>query len=330
MRKLKEHIKNGSYAPVYLLHGEERHLIESYLEKMVAGILASVDASMNYDVFSDPKTGADEIANAIDTLPFFADRRLVVLNRLGLASPGGKEKAEKVVEALAAKPEETYVILVEEKADKRTKLYKHVEKQGHVALFEPLSESATIKYIANTLGRSGKRIDAAAAKHLIDYAGTDLSILNSELEKLAAYVGEEQAVRREDIEAVCTRSIESRIFDLIDCMGAGRRPRALQLYHDLLLSKEAPLRILYMLSRQFRTTYKAKLYQSHGMPEASMAAKLKVHPFAAKKSMQQARSFTLKQLEKALGDCLETEYAIKQGLADPEMAIEGLVIRYSG
>jgi DNA polymerase-3 subunit delta len=209
-------------------------------------------------------------------------------------------------------------------------LYKHIDKAGHVVEFSYLSESDLIKYIASSLGRFGKRIDAATARYLIHYSGTELSVIHQEIQKLADYTGEAGIIGNEDIDAVCIKSIESKIFELVDCMGTNRRARALKLYHDLISSKEPPLRILFMLTRQFRMTYKAKLCHTHGLSDSATIGKMKVQPFLVKKCLVQARAFTIRQLEDALNECLQTEDDIKSGLVDASTGIEGLVIKYSG
>lgn len=330
MHTLKEQLKTKKFSDLYLFYGTESFMLETYKKRLVDALLDVGEREMNYDVFSDLKTSMDAIADAIETLPFLSERRLVIIERLGLFKKTKDSDAQKLLKILEQKPSETIVIVIEEEVDKRIKLYKHFDKAGHAVGFTPLSEEELIKFIARSLSQVNKKIEVSTARFMINHVGSDLSTVSQELQKLIDYAGDDEIVTHEQIDAICQRSVESKIFELVDCMGTNRRSRALKLYHDLIASKEPANRILYMLTRQFRMNYKAKLYHAQGVGDSVIAQKLKVQPFIAKKALSQGRGFKLGELEQALNDCLSTELDIKTGQMDPVMAVELLVMRYSG
>ncbi len=126
------------------------------------------------------------------------------------------------------------------------------------------------------------------------------------------------------------KSVENKIFELVDCMGTKKRARALKLYHDLLASKEPANRVLFMLTRQFRLNYKAKLLQGEGLSINGIASRLKLQSFIARKCLDQSKGFTIAALEGALEDCLQTEIDIRTSVFSPDLAVEQLIIKYSG
>jgi len=328
MEALKRMIKDNTINRVLLFHGPEKYMKDFYLKKTVEAVIGSGDITMNYDVFSDKKTRIDTISDSLETMPFFADRRVVVLKELDLM---GKHKdANDLAGILNTISETSYLIIVETDIDKRKKLYKAVKKIGHIVEFPYLGESDLVKYIARGLGRHKIKISAGDARHMIHYIGGDLTVMHNEIDKLVAYVGEREVVTQEDIEAICQKSVESKIFELVDCMGTNRRARALKLYHDLLLSKEPPNRILFMLTRQFRLIYKTKLMGAEGFSQNDVAKKLKVQSFIVRKCMDQGRSFNITSLESAIEYALQTEIDIRTGVFHPDFAVEQLIIRYSG
>lgn len=328
MEALKAMIKNNSVDRVLLFYGPEKYMKDFYLKKTVETIIGSGDLTMNYDVFSDMKTTMDTISDSLETMPFFADRRVVVLKDLDLT---GKNKyANDLAEMLTKISETTYIIIVEQEIDKRKKLYKAVKKTGHIVEFPYLGESELVKYIARGLGRNKIKISGVDARHMIHYIGGDMTVMHNEIEKLVGYIGDRDVVTKEDIEEICQKSVESKIFELVDCMGTNRRSRALKLYHDLLLSKQPANRVLFMLTRQFRLIYKSKLMSGEGFSQNDVAKKLKVQSFIVRKCIDQGRSFNIRSLESALEDALQTEIDIRTGVFHADFAVEQLIIRYSG
>lgn len=330
MQQVKEMIKNNRFNSLMLFHGEELFMVNFYLKKVTEMIIGDGEITMNYDHFNDKKIDFETLRDSIDTLPFFADQRVVVLENLGLFEKKHSSLANELIAVLEKRPETTYVIIVEQTCDKRTKLYKSIKKVGVISEFPHLGEGELVKYIARNLGKYDKKIDSKTARYLIEHVGVQLTILHNEIEKLANYIGQESVVTISDIEQICPKSVENKIFELVDCMGTKKRARALKLYHDLLSSKEPANKVLFMLTRQFRLNYKAKLLDGEGLSANSIATRLKLQTFVAKKCLNQSKGFSLSVLEDALLACMQTEIDIRTGVFSPELAVEQLIISYSG
>jgi len=330
MEGLKQQIKEQNFKNIMLFHGEETFMLDYYVKKIVELIIGEGEMSMNHDVFDDRKVIFSSIEDSMDTMPFFSENRIIILKNLGLFEKTGTNLAGFLSEKLDKLQLTTYVIIIEPGVDKRTKLYKTTHKKGYICEFPLLSESELIRYIAKTLNPYGKKIEQKEARYLIQYVGDSLNVLNNEINKLINYLGDDEVVSHEAIEAICQKSVESKIFELVDCMGTKKRARALKLYHDLLSAKEPSNRILFMLTRQFRMVYMCKLLIGEGLDSNDISKKLKFQSFVVRKCLEQGKNFSLTALEEALKTCLECEIDIRTGVFMPDLAVEQLIIRYSG
>ena len=116
---------------------------------------------------------------------------------------------------------------------------------------------------------------------------------------------------------------------MVDAIAGHRQAKALELYSDLLALKEAPMRILYLLIRQFRILAETKELAAKGCGASEIAQKIKVPEFAARKNMAQAKGFLGQGLLLALKDGAELEEAVKTGRINDKIAVEILIVKYS-
>jgi DNA polymerase-3 subunit delta len=328
MKGLKKQLQNNEYHNVYLFYGQEKYLLDMYLKKLIDGLLVGNDPTMNYDYFDKNNMNVYKLFDAIETLPFFAERRVIVVNYAKLFK-GKNNNSITIADRITDIPESTVVIFIEEDVDKRGKLYKLINKSGYVASFNKMTENDLVKWVGQKLHNSGKRIEKSVALHFLKTVGTDMANINNELEKLTMYCNDKDIITKEFVDEICTRSIENKIFELVSAMGQNRRERAVLLYHDMIIAKEPPGRILFMLIRQFRLILQSKLLSEKGLGEREIGSKIKIAPFIVRECLRQGKSLTTNNLEQALKDCLETDSNIKIGKVDARIGVEVIIMKYS-
>ncbi|WP_113671293.1 DNA polymerase III subunit delta [Vallitalea guaymasensis] len=328
MKGLKKQLQNNEYNNVYLFYGEEKYLLDMYLKKLIDGLLVDTDPTMNYDYFDKSNMSVDKLFDAIETLPFFAERRVIVVSYAKLFK-GKNNNSNIIADRITDIPKSTTVIFLEEEIDKRSKLYKLINKNGYVASFTKMSENDLVKWVGQKLHGSGKKIEKSVALHFLKTVGTDMASINNELEKVVMYCKDKDVVTKEVIDEICTRSIENKIFELVSAMGQNRRERAVLLYHDMIIAKEPPGRILFMLIRQFRLILQSKLLQEKGLSERDIGSRIKLAPFIVRECLRQGRNLTVDNLKEALKDCLETDSNIKIGKIDARIGVEVIIMKYS-
>ncbi|MBB2183112.1 DNA polymerase III subunit delta [Lachnospiraceae bacterium MD1] len=323
MKVIKEHIRTGSFKSYYLLYGSEDYLKKLYRDKLKNAILKD-DSDMNFSYFEGRDVDPDKVSQIAQTLPFFSDYRLIIIENSGLF------KAQSELSGLIADiPASTIILFVESEIDKRNKLYKFVKDHGTVSEMNGLDEKNLKLFVISLLDAEGKRISESTVLYLLDKTGTDMVNIANEVQKLISYTLNKDIILPEDIDAVITTQVSGKIFQMIDAIGNQQPDKALELYYDLLSVREKPMSILYLIIRHFNILLQAKELQTLGFPSSNMSEKLGVPPFAVSKYLGQSRNFTIKQLKNALEFGTDIEEQIKTGRMLEKIGVELFILTFS-
>jgi len=320
MQRINEDIKQGTFQQIYLLYGEERYLRKQYTDRLHKALCG--DDEMNSHFYEGKEVPVTEIIDMADTLPFLAPHRVIFVSNSGLFKSGG----EKMAEYLSAPNESTYFVFTESEVDKRSKLFKTVQSKGYIAEFTVQDESTLKRWVAGILNKEGKRITENTVQLFLTKTGTDMENIRTELEKLMCYCMDRDVITDEDVNTICTNRISNHIFDMINAIAERRTAQALQLYYDLLALREPPMRILFLITRQYNLLLQVKELKSKGFDNKAIGAKIGVPPFIAGKYVAQASHFKSADLKKAVNQCVEAEEAVKTGRMNDMMSVEILIV----
>lgn len=324
MKTIDEDIKTGQFKQMYLLYGTESYLKKQYKDKL-KNALAMPDDNMNFTAFEGKNSNPKEIIDLAETLPFFAERRVILIEDSGFFKNSCEDLAEYLSEVAPA----TYFIFVEEEVDKRSKMYKAVKKQGSIVEFVAQSEELLTRWILGRLKKEGKNITGSVMQQFLSKTGTDMGNIDRELEKLICYTLGRDVITAEDVEAVVTEQTTNKIFDMVNAIAEHNQKKALDLYYDLLTLKEPPMRIMFLITRQFQILLNIRDMSARGLDNQTMAKVAGVPPFAVKRNVTQAKGFTMTQLKQALRDGVELEESVKTGQMNDQMAVELFIMKYS-
>ena len=323
-------LKAGQVAGCYLFEGAEEYIKQQALKTLCARLLPEGLEQMNLTELADP--GPDELIAAAETLPFMAERRVVVVRDCSLLTAG--RKAEDADRAAAftdyagrIPPTACVVFYVKGRADGRKKLYAFLKKQNAIVDFSPMSDAECAAWAVRAMRRMGKRLDGETAARLVFTVGRDAALLRQEMDKLCAFLGEREEVTAEDIDLICTRSAECTVFQMVDAQVAGDNAAAFRLLEDMLRSGEDRMGVLSMLLRQYRILYHMRCLLDERAPQAAQAQLLGIPPFAVARTQQQARRFERTRLRKAYDFLMDYEYRIKQGRLSQDGCAEGALLR---
>ncbi len=329
MKKLMDDIKRSEFKKIYLLFGEERFLVKLYESRLKEAIITQSTEMMNFDTFKGKDFDVRNVENAIYTLPFMSEKRLVILRDTGLLVSGRKDDTDKMVSILENTPETTVVLFCEEQVDKKNRLYKKISAKGYAVDFKTPSEKELTEWVIRSLKKYGKNISSKDASLFLRSVSHNMSAIDAEVNKLIDY-SKNAIITEEDIEAVCTKSLETRIFDMVEAVGNKNSHAALNIFSNMILMKESPIMVISMLARQFRLILQAKICSEKGMNLEEIAYTLGQRSFAVKESLEQGRNFSNEVLLEAINECLNTDLNIKTGKMNDKMAVELLIIKYSG
>jgi len=334
----------------YIFHGKDDFSLSEDLANL-QGKLAGGDpamADLNTTVLDGSRLTLGELCHVCDTIPFMADRRLVIVHGLlSRLSPSRKTRGQKPSEDeepawkraflndltayLPTMAPSTRLIFVENQALSAShpilKLARAEgkEKRAFIKLFQPPKERNLPGWIERQAQAKGGAITREATTMLAALVGNDLRLLDQEMDKLLLYA-DGRPVTAEDVRTLVSQAREASIFDLVDCVGRRETDRALRLLHRLLDAGEAPLYLLAMLARQVRILMQVSELRAQGLGQKETADRLKLHPYVVGKGWVQAQNFDMAQLEAAHHRLVETDWSIKTGKMGDLLALDMLVV----
>lgn len=325
MKRIAQDIKDGRFSSVYLLYGDEAYLRRQYRDKLKNALVPEGD-TMNCSIYSGRDINIEEIVTIAGTMPFFAERRVVIIENSGWFK-GANERAVELIKTL---PGTTCMIFVEEAVDKRGRLYKAAAAKGYAALCGIQDEETLRRWVMGLLKKEGRTITPDALGLLLDRAGTNMENIKREVEKLVCYKYYDDGINAADVEALCTVQIQNQIFGMVEAVAQKDQKQALALYYDLLALKEAPVKILALIARQFNMLLQVKEMKSKGYQEGDIADQTGLNLYYLKKKyIPQAARFKQPQLESALRACVEADENIKTGRMPDILGVELIIVGLS-
>ena len=347
-RQFNAALKNGDLKRVYLLCGEQAYLRLQNRDKLVKILLGDGDA-MNLSRYAGSEIIARDLIEMAQTLPFFADRRVIVLENTGLLNPKSasrsvtgsrtssqiNEEADRIAGFIPEIPDTTCVVFVEENVDKRGKLYKAIakskkENSGEILECVTPEESDLRAWAGGIFRKNGLSISGRTLALFLEYTGEDMQNIAGEAEKLCCYCMGKKEIGEQDIRDVCSPRIRDRIFDMIEAIALRDRKKALAIYMELCALRTAPQVILSLMRRQFDQLVKIREL-SGSMPDSEIASKVGVPAFVISRRYRPAlKMYSTEELVEALDECITADQESKSGRLDAGIAAEMIIVRHSG
>ncbi len=325
MKSLNEDLKTGNFKQIYLLYGEEAYLKKQYKERFIKAMLPEGD-TMNYAYCEGKNTDIKEVIDLAETLPFFSERRLIVFENTGFFKNSGADMADYISGGI---PDTTYFIFIESEVDKRSKLYKAVKAKGHIAELGVQDENTLRRWVQSLVKKEHKTMEPSDIAYFLNKVGTDMENILREMEKLICYALDRDTLTRADVDAVCVTQITNHIFEMVNAAADKNQRKALDLYYELLALKEPPMRILFLLTREYRLLFHVKALLNQGYGKKEIASKAGLHPFAAGRYMEQAKRFHSKELRETMEEGADMEQRVKTGLLTDHLAVELFLVKHS-
>lgn len=323
---LERHVAGRAPEGLFLLLGDDAWAREEALRRIEAALRAA-DPGFDRTVVYGDEANLDELAVFVGTGSLFGGRRLVIVRRCE-AMPASAY--ERLLPLLSRLPVGVCVVLTGTALDGRLKVTKSLLAAGRVWEFALPAVAEMPSWVAARAAEVGVRLAGDAGQVLLDMVGTDPMTLQTELEKLAAYAGDQPVTAdavREAASIAIPHAAEGAIFQLVEAVADGKPATALSILHDLLAVGEAPLVILSLIGRQYRL-----ILTACGLPAATprtvAARELGVPPAPAQRVLAQARAVGVDGASRALRRVLQADMAIKKGL-EPRLVLETLVVALS-
>lgn len=337
-KDLFKELKQGEVGSLYLFTGDEQLMIRQAVEMLKNQIINPEYSDFNLVWLDGEESPPDKLFGAMETLPFFQDRKLVIVKD----APYFKSSQDKLndaqrerLEALLANPaNDTVLVFLAPQTDKRKRVSKALIAKGQWVSFDKLERSDFEKWVAKQAESAGIKLPPAELKYLMDVSGyldkgSELTLLDigSNLERLFGYAGTAPAVTRGHIDAIFEKPLEYNIFAMVDHIAEGNVSQALGMLRELQQDGEAEIKIQFMIARHYRILLRIQLNKETGVSEKEMASKVGVPPFLVKKYISQANRIGFAGIKKALEQILESDRAMKTGRLDMQVGLEMLIVR---
>lgn len=295
----------------------EPFLAEQAVERVVTRCVDPSMKDLAYSAYYADETKAKEIILEAQTVPFLAERRVVLVRN------AERFDAESGTEALLAYLERpcdmTVFIMVASRIDKRTKFFKTCEKSALIIECPALNERDASDWVRDAARTRGRNIEARAVSEIVRRAGTHLSDLNNALTNVINFLGETgEAIREQDVVAACADVAEEEIWALTDAIARSEPDAALLSLRRLLDLGRHEDEIIGTINWLLKSAYSVAMTQSGPPP---------VSPFLAKKVAPLSEKLGFRKLRDALMLCTDTQFMTRTTGVDTTLAIELLVVK---
>ncbi len=323
-------LKAGKILPVYLFFGDEEFLIQECLDLIIARTVDPGSRDFNFNTVYCKGTPASEIVNLCQTLPFMAERRLVIAKEVEAFKAAD-------LEALTAylgdpSPATCLVLVSHQSRYEKKSVISAVEAVGAAVRFFALLDRDLPAWIENWCRQRGLTIQRDAAVYVWQTLGNDLQAVSNELEKTIIAVKERKNITYDDVKAVVGNFRGYSSFDLADAVGKKKREEAFLILTRLIQEGESPIGLVGSIAWNFRRLLQAKTMIDRGLGPDEAMRKLRppVIFHQAPSFKEQIRSYTLSDLKKAFEVLLDTDRALKSSGLNGRLVLERMILRLCG
>lgn len=327
--KIDDDIKNGLTKNVYLLFGEEYFLVDKYKNQIIKTLIPNKeDYDMNITTFDGDKTEALKVIETTQMMSFTGHRRVIICIDTGLFYKGRSDESEIMTDFLKNSDDDYLILFIEKNVDKRSKLYKIVQKNGIAEEFNELKPDEMVKFIIENVEKNSCSISLSDARYLAFNAYNKIENVLNEVNKLTAYKLND-VITKDDIDLLVSKNLEVRIFELVENIGKKNAKMCIDIFNNMLLVKESPIMILTMIGRQFKILLLCKTLVDEGHSSDFIAKKTKLHPYVVKKTLTSINNFKKITLYNALIDVVDTDEKIKTGKIKDTIGVETIILKYT-
>jgi DNA polymerase III subunit delta len=309
--------------PVYLIYGSEELLLDRAVRRLKERVAAVADLDFNLEAFDAAESSGPDIVNAANTMPFMSEKRLVIVRDVARLPA---DDAAALAEYAKDPAPYTCLVLVASKVNKGSKLYRAVDALGGAFEYAAPKRGEYPAEVTRMFAERGKTARRDAAETLVASIGRDLRRLDTEVEKVTAFVGERAEVTRADVVAVASCGATTSVFDYLDAVGSRDVSTALRQLRALIRSGESAMGIHAMSVRHTRSLLTARALMDRGVRTDQMAQSLSMPPWQVRNAVGQAGNFTQAELIEALRASARAEAEMKTSPVDAGLVLERWVV----
>jgi len=327
---LRKQLKSGLTDRCYLLYGQERYLMDHYARELRKAVLGAEDDSFNLRRLEGKGLNLQDLADALDAYPSFAEKALVEVRDLDIFQLPEADAA-RLLEILRDVPDYCCLLFLYEasefKPDKRKKkLWEGLRSAVSLVEFPLQGQSELSRWIVRHFAARGKEISAEDAAYLIFLCGSEMETLSNEIGKIAVYAAGNR-IAREEIDAAAVPAVEAQTFKLTDALSNRDYEKAAGLMFKLFQLSTEPIAINAMIGSQLRRLYTALLLKRRGGSAAELSAVLvSSGEYACRQYLRICDSFSEDWYRRMIRLSAETDLRMKSSGEAPEDLLRSLFV----
>lgn len=336
IQKELTNIRKGNFASVYLVLGEEKYYIERIREALIENALDEDSMELNFSNYDMHDSTIEDALFEATSFPFFGERRLVFIQNPYFLTGKKVKKApthnlDELEDYLQNPAEFSILVLFApyEKLDRRKKITKLIEKNAQIIDVSSPRPNESSRYIKEVVKEKGFRFSDGAFQLFTERTDGALTSMMHELDKLFLYHADSKNITKEAIQQLVPKTLEQNVFELNTKVLNKQVEASIETYHDLLVQKEEPIKIVALLISQFRLLLQVKILEKQGYQQKDIGKVLKVHPYRVKLSLQNIRKYDKKLLSEALNYLIDADFNMKTGQIDQELQVELFIMRFA-
>lgn len=325
IKELDKRISSGKIRGPYFFFGEEEFLLESKLQAIKKKLIVPDVEDFNYEKLEGKKITADEIISSMQAFPMMSDKRLIVVRNCGIFSNSKTGDFTKLSQELENVPDYLCIVFCEKDFEnKKIKNLEVFEKHGGVVRFDLLPPNQLELWLEKQFESQGKQMIMRDISYMIKRCGQSMALLYSEYNKLISYVGERTKITKEDVDAATSKSVDARVFDMLDNIAENRGTKVMEELKALIVNGENPSGVLTMLTTRFSELLMVKQLISDGVNPKEVADYFepKRPPFVVNKLISQSKQFGEPYLKRIMKQGLDYAYEVRTGRLDKWLAVE--------
>ena len=307
----------------YLIYGEEEYLIKKEIDNVIKEKNLSEDAIIKYNMNEQSINNVIEEASMVGL--FSTNKLIICENSYFLTSEKQKDNKDEILELekYIEKPFDDVTIIFsvkEEKLDERKKIVKTLKKNSKILECKKLESHDLYNYINNYFKENGYKIEINLVRLIVDKVKYDLANIINECDKLINYKDQEKEITKEDIDNLIRENFQDNVFELTNAILEKNIEKKIKIYKDLLLLGEEPIKLIVMVSNQFRLLLQVKLMVKNGYKQIDMANIIKEHPYRIKLALNS--NYSQKEIIDNMKKLYKLDYDIKNGYIDKNFGFE--------
>jgi DNA polymerase-3 subunit delta len=325
IQDIEKQLKQKKILPVYYLFGEDSYSVDITFAAIEKAVQPLITSDFDKEVLYGENQTFTNIIGLASTFPFGSEKKLIVVKQAEKLKD--KKEKKEIVSYFESPAEFTVLVFIHEGTitNPSTEPYKTLANQGYLFEAKELKGKSLIDWLISTVEKNGKTISYDNAQLLTDISGENRNTLESQLEKIFIYVGDNKEITIESIRGLSTSLKQYTIFDLQNAIGKKNKSAALKVLFNLLKNGMEPIQVIAMLNKYFTSLARLNELTAANTNEFQVARIMSTHPFYLKDYYSARRVYSDKNLTDAFSALLKADLSIKTSSLDDYTLLSVLI-----